>query len=97
MAEVYEEIKEHFSTDGDVVVLSGRGAQGIKRGKKLFVMFLKGDLLVKLPAERVAEIVASGDGLAYDPGTGKPMRNAVLIPASRKDLWIGYAKEAKQY
>jgi hypothetical protein len=51
MTDIYEEIKTHFSTDKDVTVLSGRGAQGIKLDKKLIVMFMKGNLLVKLPKE----------------------------------------------
>jgi hypothetical protein len=97
MADSYGEIKDHFSKDPDVTVLSGRGAQGIKLGKKLIVMFLKGDLLVKLPEKRVLEIIASGEGEPYDPGTGKPMKNWVLIPETQRDLWIGYSEEAKQY
>lgn len=97
MTDIYEEIKTHFSTDRDVTVLSGRGAKGIKQGKKLIVMFMKGDLIVKLPKERVVEIVASGEGKPFDPGTGKPMKNWVLIPETRKDLWIKYSEEAKSY
>jgi hypothetical protein len=95
MTDVYEEVKTHFSRENDVIVLSGRGAQGIKRGGKLFVMFMKGDIIVKLPAERVTEIISMGEGASYDPGTGKPMKNWVLIPVSRKDLWIKYIEEAK--
>ena len=97
MTDIYEEIKDHFSSDRDVTVLRGRGAQGIKLGKKLIVMFMKGDLIVKLPEERVSEIIASGDGEPYDPGTGKPMKNWVLITETRRELWIKYSEEAKQY
>ena len=94
MADVYEELKNHFSNMEDVTVLSGSGAQGIKRDGKMFVMFLKGNILVKVPSKRVSEIIASGDGQAYDPGTGKPMKNRVLIQQAKKDLWIKYSTEA---
>ena len=97
MADVYTEIKGHFASDPDVEVLSGRGAQGIKIGGKLFVMFLKGDLLVKLPEQKVKEIIELGNGEAYDPGTGKPMKNRVLIRARNKNLWIKYSIEAKKH
>jgi hypothetical protein len=97
MTDVYSDVKTHFSHDNDVIVLSGRGAQGIKRGGKLFVMFMKGDIIVKLPAERVTELVSLGEGLSYDPGTGKPMKNWVLIPVSRKESWIKYIEEAKNH
>jgi hypothetical protein len=97
MSDVYDELKTHFSSKSDVTVLSGRGAQGIKRGGKLFVMFMKGDIMVKLPEKRVTEIISMGEGEPYDPGTGKPMKNWVLIPASRKDLWIKFSEEAKKH
>ncbi len=46
MSEVYDEIKAHFANDEEVIVNVGKGAQGIKYGKKLFVMFYKGDLVL---------------------------------------------------
>jgi hypothetical protein len=97
MSDVYTEVKAHFANDPDVEVLSGRGAQGIKLGGKLFVMFLKGDLLVKLPEQRVKEVIDIGDGMPYDPCTGKVMKKRVLIPASNKDTWIKYIMEAKKH
>ena len=97
MTDVYSEIKAHFATDPEVEVLKGRGAQGIKREGKLFVMFMKGDLIVKLPEHRVNEIIDIGDGVSFDPGTGKPMKNRVLIPARKRDMWIKYSIEAKNH
>jgi hypothetical protein len=55
MRDNYSEVKAYFDNDLEVEVLSGRGVQGIKRDGKLFVMFLKGDLLVKLSEDRVQE------------------------------------------
>jgi len=97
MTDIYDELKVHFSNDRDVKVLSGRGAQGIKQDKKLIVMFMKGEIIVKLPANRVSEIIASGEGESYDPGTGKPMKNWVLIPGTHRNLWIKFCEEAKNY
>ena len=97
MSDVYADVKAHFANDPEVEVLKGRGAQGIKRRGKLFVMFMKGDLIVKLPEQRVNEIIDTGDGEPFDPGTGKPMKNRVLIPARKKDMWIKYSEEAKKH
>ena len=97
MRDVYAELKAHFENDPEVEVLRGRGAQGIKRGGKMFVMFMKGDLIVKFPEQRVKEIIDNGDGMPFDPGTGKPMKNRVLIPANKQDLWIKYCEEAKKH
>ena len=48
MSDPYISVKEHFSNVAGVTVNTGRGSQGIKLGKKMFVMFYKGQLLVKL-------------------------------------------------
>lgn len=95
--DVYSEIKEHFMNDKDVVVNSGKGAQGIKSNNKMFIMFYKGDLLIKLSPEKVLELIGSGEGLAFDPGTGKVMKDRVLIPHSRYDKWITLCEESKAY
>ena len=50
MPDPYVELKEHFADVDGVVVNAGRGAQGMKVGKKMFAMFYKGDLLLTLPA-----------------------------------------------
>jgi TfoX/Sxy family transcriptional regulator of competence genes len=95
--EVYEKLKKHFATIKDVTVLSGTGAQGMKFKGKMFAMFTKGQILLKLPSARVDELIASGEGLPYDAGTGKTMKNWVLIPETRKDSWVKYCEEAKNF
>ncbi len=97
MSDVYAEVKAHFANDLEVEVRKGKGAQGIKRGGKMFVMFMKGDLIVKLPKNRVNEVINTGDGKPFDPGTGKPMKKRVLIPANKRDTWIKYSIEAKKH
>ncbi len=97
MSDIYAEVKAHFDADPEVEVVKGRGAQGMKRGGKMFVMFMKGDLVVKLPELRVKEVIEIGDGEAFDPGTGKPMKNRVLIRAGEQDLWIKYCEESKTH
>ena len=95
--DVYSEVKLHFAIDETVEVNEGRGAQGIKFGKKMFIMFLKGDLLIQLSPDRVDELVAAGEAQSYDPGTGNPMKDRVLVPAVKRDTWITLSEESKQY
>ncbi|MBT3271987.1 MAG: hypothetical protein HN368_02440 [Spirochaetales bacterium] len=97
MSDPYSDIKEHFSAVSDVTVNSGKGSQGLKYGKKMFVMFHKGDLLVQFAPERVAELVTSGDAELFDPGTGKPMKDRVRIPVAKKGSWIALCEESKLY
>lgn len=97
MSDPYAELRAHFDDVEGVQVNAGRGAQGIKLGGKMFAMFHKGQLLVKLEPKRVLEVIASGDGLAHDPGTGIPMKNRVLIPDTNKGQWIALCEESRQY
>ena len=97
MSDVYDAVKEHFEGVDDVVVNAGRGAQGMTLGGKMFVMFYKGDLVAKLAPERVAELVDAGDGEPFDPGTGKPMKDRVLIPASKQGTWVAMCEESAEY
>lgn len=94
MPDPYASVKAHFEKVAGVTVNAGRGAQGLKVGAKMFAMFSKGDLLLKMPPERVAALIAAKRGLPYDPGTGKVMKNYVVIPAAKKRSWIKLCEEA---
>lgn len=95
--EIYKELTDHFANDNKIAVNSGKGAQGIKYNKKMFIMFYKGDLVIKLPPERIKQLINSEEGLPFDPGTGKPMKDRVLISRSKKNLWISLSEESKKY
>ena len=95
--EIYKILIDHFANDDKVVVNSGKGAQGIKYNKKMFIMFYKGDLVIKLSPKRIKQLIDSEDGLPFDPGTGKPMKGRVLINRSKKNLWITLSEESKKY
>ena len=97
MSDPYASVKDHFSSVTGVTVNSGKGSQGMKVGTKMFVMFYKGGLIVQLPPARVSELVEAGEVLPFDPGTGKPMKDRVLIPASSSDSWIAFCQESQVY
>ena len=95
--DVYTELKIHFLKDKDVVVNSGRGAQGIKYNNKMFIMFYKGDLVVKLSPDRIKELINENIGEYFDPGTGKPMKDRMLLRVSKKGHWIKISEESKKF
>ena len=97
MDDPYAEVKKHFKAVAGVTVNEGRGAQGIKLGKRMFCMFYKGDLLIQLSPDRVRELIESGDGLPADPGTGTPMKDRVIIPSSAAERWIEFTEESRQW
>ena len=97
MEDVYAELKQYFSQVDNVVVNAGKGAQGIKYAGKMFAMFYKGDLTLKFSPAQVTELIEKGRGLPHDPGTGKPMKDRILIPADRRDTWIELTRESLAY
>lgn len=75
----------------------GFGRSALKFDNKIFAMFVRGRLVVKLPAERVDALVAAGDGVHFDANKGTPMREWFsLDPASNRE-WQPLAHEALDY
>ena len=94
----YEQLAGDFAKQRGVTRISegkGFGSSGqLKVNGKIFAMLVRGELVLKLPKERVDELIRSGDGTNFDAGKGKPMREwFVLSPASRRQ-WLPMAREA---
>jgi hypothetical protein len=49
---------------------SGFGRSALRWERKIFAMFVRGRLVVKLPAPRVDTLVADGDGVRFDANKG---------------------------
>lgn len=93
----YAQLREAFEKIDDAVVNSGTGAQGIKYNGKMFAMFYKGDLTLQFSPQQVTELITAGKAQPHDPGTGKPMKNRVLVPASKSNTWVDLAKQSLEY
>ncbi|MFW9821773.1 MAG: hypothetical protein ACFFE4_02495 [Candidatus Thorarchaeota archaeon] len=91
--EIWANIKDYFLKMGDVQ----KQGESLKIKKKMFVMYQKGNYVVKLPKERVLDLISSGEGVPYDAGTGRIMKEWVIISKDHSDKWIDYAKEAKKF
>ena len=53
-------------------------------------------LVVKLPSERVTELIDNGDGLPFAPA-GKVFREWVAIPTADRELWRTLLAEAVDF
>jgi hypothetical protein len=86
---------------GEPGVTVGEGmfnATGVlKVNSKIFSMMTGGRLVVKLPKARVNALVDAGEGVRFDPGHGRVMKEWLsLDPASSVD-WLSLSKEALSF
>ncbi len=76
----------------------GFGSTGqLKVDGKIFAMLVRGELVLKLPGNRVDALVAAGDGKRFDAGKDKPMREWFVLSITSRKSWLGLAKEAMAF
>ena len=64
---------------------------------KIFAFYWKGRMVLKMPADRVAKIIASKKGIYFDPGHGRTSKEWIAVAPSTKSRWLGLAREAKAF
>ena len=75
----------------------GFGRSALRFQGRIFAMLVRGRLVVKLPAERVGELIEAGDGVRFDANKGTPMKEWLsLDPDSGRD-WLELAREALDF
>jgi len=70
------------------------GSEGLKVGKQVFAMEVKGRLVVKVSIERAEELRRNGLAEAFDPGHGRPMKQWVAVSPEAKVDWVTLSREA---
>jgi hypothetical protein len=75
----------------------GFGAGALKVNGSIFAMLSHGRLVVKLPRDRVAALIADGTGGPFDAGKGRPMKEWLTVIGDDEDRWIGLAAEAFEF
>jgi hypothetical protein len=73
------------------------GSSALRVQGRIFAMVSRGRLVLKLPPHRVAELIGSGEGAAYDAGKGRPMKEWVSLEPARQDGWLALATEALEF
>ena len=76
---------------------SGFGRSALRWEGKIFAMLVRGRLVVKLPASRVGELVAVGDGVRFDANKGTPMKEWFSLDPGSGLAWEPLAREALDF
>jgi hypothetical protein len=72
----------------------GFGSGALKIDGKIFAMFVRGRLVVKLPRARVDELVDNGEGTRFDANKGTPMKEWLSLDPESRLPWQALSEEA---
>jgi hypothetical protein len=72
----------------------GFGSNALCVDGRIFAIPRPDELVLKLPSQRVAELIAGGDGRPFDAGKGRPMREWVVLGLPAEPRWLQLAQEA---
>jgi hypothetical protein len=76
----------------------GFGPTALCINDKIFAMLSsKGQLVVKLPKSRVAELILAGRGAHYERSHGQPMHEWFVAGVGMEEGWLSLAEEALSF
>ena len=75
----------------------GFGSSAVRVHKRIFVMLVRGRLVVKLPRARVDALVADHEGVRFDANKGTPMKEWLSLDPGSTLPWLPLAREALEY
>jgi hypothetical protein len=98
IATVFERVAEKLES-ASAGLLRGRimNSDGLMTEGKFCAFVTRGELVVKLPAPRVTELIADGAGRAFDAGKGRPMREWVRLSPTDEPACRAYVLEARNF
>ena len=98
----FAELAERFAAEEGVELPADAaprrfGSRALTVDGSIFAMLTRGDLVVKLPATRVAALVATGTGRPFTSGKGTPRREWVVVAVDDAQAWSELAAEALRF
>lgn len=96
--ELFWVLAEELQEDEAVTESTMMGFPCLRVNKDFFTSLERhtNNLIVKLPAGRVAGLVADGTGMAFAPA-GRTFKEWVQLPAADEELWRALMTEAKAF
>ena len=101
--ERYATVVEALRGDADIIQSSDLprskrfGSSELRINNKIFAILVKGQLVVKLPRQRVDALITSGDGERFDPGHGRLMKEWLTLATTSELEWLPLAREAMEF
>jgi hypothetical protein len=97
--ERYATIAEALAANQGVTRAEGKmhAVSHLRVDNKLFAMLVNENLVVRLPKTRAEALIASGNGLHFDPGFGRIMSGWVSVSPDAEEDWMSLSREALEY
>jgi TfoX/Sxy family transcriptional regulator of competence genes len=94
---LFDEVADRLLAE-DPELTPGRmfSAEGLKTAGRFFAMVSKGDLVVKLPEDRVDELVAAEGGAPFEVGARR-MREWIRLRPESAEACASYVTEARDF
>lgn len=93
-AEVRDRVLARYLHDDEARMLR---SPGLRTAGKFYAFVTGADVMVKLPAPRVAALVASGEGRPCETKPGRAMREWVVLPVVDADSCEATVLEAREF
>ena len=93
----YDAQRAALLVDPDITERKMFGTTALCIGGKVFMFPWKDALVLKLPADVVEELVASGEGELFDPGHGRTSKTWAAVDSVISDRWSQLSFAAREF
>ena len=98
--ERFEDLVEEFTGRPGITppgATGGFGRSALRADGRIFAMFVRGQLVLKLPRAMVDELVGGGHGERFDANKGTPMKEWLALDTASPQPWAALAEEALEF
>ena len=98
--ERFEDLVEEYTGRPGITppgATGGFGRTALRSHGRIFAMFVRGQLVLKLPKKRVDELVEGGHGVRFDANKGTPMKEWLALSTGSELGWPDLAREAIEF
>src|SRR3990170_6553604 len=95
--QIFQDIAAGLLRERSITQAKMFGSQGLRSGGKVFAFLWKQRLVVKLPQDRVEQLVREGNAVRFDPGHGRVSKEWVSVASGAKGDWTRLVGEAREF
>ena len=95
---LFDAATRQYASDRRVSSGTGFGSSaGLRVDGRIFAMLVRDELVVKLPARRVADLLSRNEGRRFEAGKGRPMREWICVAQDQAEQWPRLIDEAFEF